>query len=78
MFVMTQELISNMSVTEFKDFFSNKSTYKDLADAYAITHNKFCWVEDNVYDYEKDTPEYKTACAITDEWETLMKEEGNK
>ncbi len=75
---MLQEPIPNMSATEVKDFFTGKSTDKDLADAYAITHNKFWWVEDNEYDYEEGSPEHKMACAITDEWGTLMDEYKNK
>ena len=43
-----------------------------MADAFAISSNKFWWVEDDVYDYEVDTPEHQTACAITDAWGELM------
>ena len=45
-----------------------------MADAYALTNNKFWWVEDNVYDFDEGTPEYEEACAISDEWYTLMDE----
>ncbi|MBQ8649594.1 MAG: hypothetical protein IJ470_05985 [Clostridia bacterium] len=78
MYVMTEEPIPNMTATDVKAYFSDKQTEKDLADAYAITHNKFWWVEDNEYDYEEGSPEHKTACAITDEWGTLMDEYKNK
>ena len=74
MFVMAKEPVPNMSAAEVKAYFDDKHTEKDLADAYAIAHNKFWWVEDNEYDYEEDTPEHKAACAITDEWCTLMHE----
>ena len=72
MFVMANEPIPNMSVADVKAYFADKHTDNDLADAYAITHNKFWWVEDNEYDYEEGTPEHKIACAITDEWGSLM------
>ena len=74
MFVMAKEPGANMSAAEVKAYFADKHTEKDLADAYAIAHNKFCWVEDNEYDYEEGTLEHKAACAITDEWYALMNE----
>ena len=71
---MSQEPILNMSASEVRAYFVNKKTEKDLADAFAITSNKFWWVEDNEYDYEEGSPEHKKACTITDEWGTLMDE----
>ena len=68
MFVMAKEPIPNMSAAEVKAYFAEKHTVQDLADAYAIAHNKFWWVEDNEYDFEEGTPEHKAACAIPDEW----------
>lgn len=78
MFVMAKEPIPDMSAAEVKEYFADKHTEKDLADAYAIVHNKFWWVEDNEYDYEEGTPEHKAACAITDEWGALMDEYKNR
>ena len=72
MLVMAQDPIPDMNVSEVKLYFTNKTTEKDLADAYAIVHNKFWWVEDNEYDYEEGTPEHEAACAVTDEWGALM------
>ena len=74
MFVMAKEPVPNMSAAEVKAYFDDKHTEKDLADAYAIAHNKFWWVEDNEYDCEEGTSEHKAACAITDEWCALMHE----
>lgn len=74
MYVMAKEPIPDMTAVEIKLFFANKQTEKDLADAFAITSNKFFWVEDNEYDFEVGTPEHKNACAITDEWLALMNE----
>ena len=70
--------IPNMSASEIRTYFSDKKTEKDLADAFAITSNKFWWVEDNEYDYEEGSPEHKKACAITDEWGKLMDEYKNE
>ena len=71
---MAKEPVPNMSAAEVKAYFDDKHTEKDLADAYAIAHNKFWWVEDNEYDYEEGTPEHTAACAITEEWGSLMDE----
>jgi hypothetical protein len=74
MFVMTKEPIPDMNAAEVRAYFADKHTEADLADAYALASNKFWWVEDNEYDYEVGSPEHKAACAITDEWKTLMVE----
>lgn len=74
MFIMAKEPIQNMSAAEVKAYFSDKHTEPHLAYAFAITSNKFWWVEDNEYDYEVGTPEHKAARAITDEWGALMDE----
>lgn len=74
MFIMAKEPLQNMSAAEVRARFAERNTEKDLADAFALTSNKFWWVEDNRYDYEAGTPEHQTAVIITDEWRALMKE----
>lgn len=74
MYIMANAPISDMSAAEVARYFTDKHTEADLAEAYAITHNQFWWVEDNEYDYEEGTPEHKAACAITDGWAALMDE----
>lgn len=71
---MAEEPIAGKTPEEIREFFSAKNTEQDLADAFAITSNQFFWVADNIYDYEEGTPEYKTACEITDAWCVLMDE----
>ena len=72
--IMASEPIPNKTPTDVRNYFAERKTEKDLADAYAISHNKFWWVEDDVYDYEEGTPEYETARVIVDEWGALMDE----
>ena len=72
--IMASEPISNKTPSDVRGYFAERKSERDLADAFAIASNKFWWVEDNVYDYEKGTPEYIAACAITDEWGALMDE----
>ena len=78
MFIMAKEPCPNMSAADVKAYYADKRTAKDLADAYAITHNKFWWVDDKEYDYEEGTPEHKAACAVTDEWGALKNEYKNR
>lgn len=72
--IMATEPVSNMTPTDVRNYFAERKTEKDLADAFAIVSNEFWWVEDNVYDYEEGTQEYRDALAITDEWGALMDE----
>ena len=72
--IMASDPIPNKTPTDVRNYFAERKTEKDLADAYAISHNKFWWVEDDVYDYEEGTPEYEAARGIVDEWGALMDE----
>lgn len=57
---------TDKSPAEIQSCFADRNTEKDLADAYAVISNMFWWTADNIDDYDEDTPEYRTACAITD------------
>ena len=72
--IMASDPIPNKMPTDVRNYFAEMKTDKDLADAYAISHNKFWLVEDDVYDYEEGTPEYEAARVIVDEWGALMDE----
>ena len=71
MYVMASDPTQGISASEIKTYFADKQSAQDLADAYAITHNAFWWFEDNEYDFEEGSPEHKSACLITDEWDSL-------
>ena len=74
MYIMGKEPVPGKTAADVRSFFADKLTEKDLADAFAVAFNQFWWVEDNIYDFEKGTPEYIKACSITDEWGALMDE----
>ena len=59
MYIMVSEPIPSTTAAEIKEQFENMTTLQELADVFAITSNKFWWVEDNEYDYEKGTKEYQ-------------------
>ena len=73
-FAMANDPFPNITAADVRANFAGKLTEKDLADAFALTSNKFFWEEDNEYDFEEGTPEYQAACAVTDEWGALMDE----
>ena len=70
--VMISDPLPNRTVAEMGTILSSYMTTQELADAYAAVHNKFLWVEDNEYDYDESTDEYKKACDITDSWGELL------
>lgn len=72
MYIMASDPAASVTATAVKEYFKSMTSVQELADAYATTSNKFWWVEDNEYDYEKGSQEYKDACAITGEWRELM------
>ncbi len=63
---------TDKSPAEIQSCFAAKHTEKDLADAYAVSSNMFWWTADDIDDYDEDTPEYRSACTITDAWAALM------
>ncbi len=70
--VMISDPLPNRTVAETETILSSYTTTQELADAYAVVHNKFWWVADNESDYDKCTNEYKKACDITDSWGELL------
>ncbi len=64
----------NMSANEIREYYKDKTTEKDSADAFAISSNQFWWLEDDVYDYRKGTLEHQKSCDISDSWRTIMNE----
>lgn len=70
--MMINNSFTDKSPAEIQSCFADRNTEKDLADAYAVSSNMFWWTADNIDDYDEDTPEYRTACAITDAWAALM------
>lgn len=70
--IMWEEPLSDMNPQDLQKIYSGTLTEKELATAYALSSNEFWWVEDNVYDYEEGTQEYKEAVKITEDWRTLM------
>ena len=64
--------LPDMSLAEMWEIARNYRTTQELVDAYAVAYNKFLWVEDDIYDFEEGSEEYKKACSVTDAWEQVI------
>ena len=70
--IMGGDPLPDKSLEEMRLIAESIKTTQELVDVYAAVYNKFWWIEDDVYDFEEGTEEYKKACNVADAWETLM------
>ena len=70
-FVMDTDPVPDRNPEYIWKLYSENRCEATLALAFALADNKFKWVEDDEYDYEKGTPEYEEACAKTEAWSKL-------
>jgi len=73
-FILGSEPIPGMTPDDIRQIYSENKTEEMLSGAYAAVYNKVFWVEDDIYDFDENTPEYCRAVEITDSWVTLMNE----
>lgn len=71
-FVMAEEPLSGVDINDMWEMAKSDMESQELANLFAVVHNQFWWVEDDVYDYDELTPEYEEACAIKDAWGELL------
>lgn len=45
---------------------------QELIDEYVVVHNKFWFIEDNIYDYKEGSDEYKRVCHEIGEWADIV------
>ena len=72
--IMAAEPIPGLTPDDIRSRYADDHDEASLASAFAAVNNKFYWVEDNIYDYDEGTEEYKEAYDITEAWEKLMNE----
>lgn len=72
-YIMARDPLPDVTASDARERYNDSLSGQDLADALAIISNKFWWIEDEEYDFEEGTAEYKKACAITDEWGDLIR-----
>lgn len=76
--VLDSDPLANYTLEEMWEIARNIQSTQELVDAYAAASNKFWWVEDDEYDFEEGSEEYKRACAVTDAWKELWKHLENR
>lgn len=73
-FVMCSEPSPNLTAEIVAKAISEIVTESELATLFAVVENKAWWIEDEEYDYEVGTLEYKQAKEKTDLWFSLADE----
>ena len=72
--IMTSEPLVNISIEEMQQIILSITSAQQLVEVYANVYNKFFFIEDEVYDYEKGTEEYERVCFVVDAWEKMLDE----
>lgn len=72
--ISVKELYAMKSLEEVREYFRDKTTEADLAEALKLLHCKSTWYDDIIYDYEVGTTEYLEALKIAREWFKLEHE----
>ncbi|MBE6606098.1 MAG: hypothetical protein E7635_03575 [Ruminococcaceae bacterium] len=70
-FVMCQEPSPDLTIEKANEIFDKIETEKDIANLFAVVHNKAWWIEDEEYDFDEGTGEYRKAVEKTDMWFSL-------
>ena len=70
-FIIGQEPNPNLTIEKANQLFTEIKTEKDIADLFALVENKAWWIEDEKYDFDEGTEEYKKAVEKTDIWFAL-------
>lgn len=70
--VLISEPMPDITIDEMRAIITKISSVQELVDAYVNVHNKFWYIEDDVYDYEEGTLEYNEICSKVALWRQLM------
>ncbi|MBQ2940872.1 MAG: hypothetical protein IJD97_01415 [Clostridia bacterium] len=78
MFVMGGEPSPGLTIEKANELFNKLETETDIADLFSAVDNMAWWLEDEQYDFEVGTEEYKEVCEKTEKWFTLSEKLRNK
>ena len=70
-FGMERELPSNLTIECVEQAINDINTESDLAALFAVVENKAWWIEDEAYDFDVGTEEYKKVKEKIDLWFVL-------
>lgn len=66
--IFAKDPLPNMAVGQMQLKIADISSTQELVDAYALVHNKFWYIEDDLYDYEKGSEGYFKIRENVDAW----------
>jgi len=72
--ILSGDPLPNKTVDEMKEELKNNTTTQELVDAYVNVHNKFWFIEDDLYDYDEGSDEYKRVYDSISQWYQVMKQ----
>lgn len=72
--VLAADPMPDRTIEEMRIIIEQIASTQDLVDAYVNVHNKFWFIEDDLYDFEEGTPEYEKVRTTVDAWGELMDE----
>ena len=72
--ILAGDPMPDISAKDMQQIISLLETTQELVDAYVNIHNKFWFIEDDLYDYEKGTEEYERVRSVVAAWGNIMDE----
>lgn len=70
--ILAGDPLPDVGAEEMRQTVSSITTTQELVDVYV--HNKFWFIEDDLYDYDEGTDEYEKVRAVVDAWGDMMDE----
>ena len=70
-YILCKAPLPHAEVDNIRKILREGVTAQELAACFASVSNQAAWTEDDVYDYEAGTEDYRKACEITDKWSAL-------
>lgn len=70
-FVMCRDPLSNLATESIEQAIGKIETESELATLFAAVENKMWWIEDETYDFNEETEEYKKIKQKIDLWFAL-------
>ena len=70
--IYSGDTLPDISCDELRQAVESSTSTQEIIDDFVIAHNKLWYIEDDAYDYEVGTLEYKRIRAIVETWGKLM------
>lgn len=67
--IMGSEPLAGIELKDMEEPAADVTSSEEIVKVFAAVHNKFWFIEDEVYDYEEGSEDYYRISAIVDAWE---------